>query len=135
MRSQFGRWAARGAALFCFAFASFQVALALGAPFGEVVWGGSSPVLTRPLRAASAGAALYLLISAALMAVRAGDIGRGLRRWPVLVFNIFLAAQFALNTGANLAAKTDAERYGMGAASAVGCLLCLGALFAKARPR
>jgi len=43
-------------------------------------------------------------------------------------FNVFLALQLALNTLANLAAKSGAERYGMGAASAAGCLLCLLAL-------
>ena len=133
MRPAIGRWSARGAALFCIAFAIFQIALALGAPFGEVAWGGSSPVLPGPMRAASAGAAVYLLVSAGLMEVRAGDWGRGAPRWPVLIFNLVLALQLALNTAANLAAKTGGERYGMGAASALGCLLCLGALLADRR--
>jgi len=123
------RWAARGAAAFCVAFALFQAALALGAPFGQVAWGGSSAVLPAGLRWTSAGAAAYLLVAAAIMEVRAGDWGRALPRLPFLVFNIFLAAQLFLNTAANLAAKTGAERYGMGAASAAGCLLCLGALW------
>nr|MEA2799327.1 hypothetical protein [Phenylobacterium sp.] len=128
------RWAARGAALFCVAFAAFQVALALGAPFGDVAWGGSSAVLPQTLRWASLGAAVYLLLAAALMEVRAGDWGARLPRGPVIAFNIFLAAQLALNTLANLAAKTGAERYGMGAASALGCLLCLGALIPRRMP-
>ena len=123
------RWAARGAAAFCVAFALFQAALALGAPFGQVAWGGSSAVLPAGLRWTSAGAAAYLLVAAAIMEVRAGDWGRALPRLPFLVFNIFLAAQLFFNTAANLAAKTGAERYGMGAASAAGCLLCLGALW------
>jgi hypothetical protein len=129
-----GRWAARGAALFCAAFAAFQVALALGAPFGDIAWGGSSPVLVPALRWASLGAAVYLLLAAALMAARAGDWGARLPRGPLIAFNVFLAAQLALNTLANLAAKTGAERYGMGAASALGCLLCLGALIPRRRP-
>jgi hypothetical protein len=122
------RWSARGAALFCAGFALFQAALALGAPFGEVVWGGASAVLPARLRWASAGACLYLLFAAAVMEVRAGDWGRDLPKAPFVVFNVILAAQLALNTAANLAAQTLTERYGMGAASAVGCVLCLWAL-------
>jgi hypothetical protein len=123
-----GHWAARGAAVFCVAFAAFQAALALGAPFGDIAWGGSSPVLPASLRWASLGAGVYLLLAAALMEVRAGDWRVQLPRGPVFAFNIFLAGQLALNTVANLAAKTGGERYGMGAASALGCLLCLAAL-------
>jgi hypothetical protein len=129
------RWAARGAAAFCMAFAVFQAALALGAPFGQVAWGGSSAVLPAGLRWTSAGAAAYLLVAAAIMEVRAGDWGRELPRLPFLVFNIFLAAQLALNTLANLATRTAGERYGMGAASAVGCALCLWALKPARRAR
>ncbi|WP_372783087.1 hypothetical protein [Phenylobacterium sp.] len=128
MQFPIGRWAARGAAVFCLAFAAFQAALALGAPFGDIAWGGSSPVLPTPLRWASLGAAGYLMLAAALMEVRAGDWGRRLPGWPVFAFNVFLAAELALNTPVNLAAKSGGERYGMGAASALGCLLCLAAL-------
>jgi hypothetical protein len=128
-----GRWAARGAALFCAGFAAFQVALALGAPFGDIAWGGSRAVLAPALRWASFGAAVYLLLAAALMAARAGDWGARVPRGPLIAFNLFLAAQLALNTAANLAAKTRAERYGMGAASALACLLCLGALIPRHR--
>jgi len=133
--SPMNRWAARGAAAFCMAFAVFQAALALGAPFGQVAWGGSSAVLPAGLRWTSAGAAAYLLVAAAIMEVRAGDWGRELPRPPFLVFNIFLAAQLALNTLANLATRTAGERYGMGAASAVGCALCLWALKPARRAR
>ena len=113
------------------AFAGFQVALALGAPYGDIAWGGQTPVLPGPMRWASVGAAVYLLAAAALMEVRAGDWARTWPRWPVFAFNAFLALQLALNTLANLAAKTGAERYGMGAASALGCALCLMALTAQ----
>ena len=131
MRTAERAWAARGAAGFCLAFAAFQAALALGAPFGDVAWGGSTPVLAAPLRWASVAAAVYLLIAAGLMEVRAGDWGRRLPRWLPLAFNIFLALQLALNTLANLAAKSGVERYGMGAASALGCGLCLLALWPR----
>jgi hypothetical protein len=128
LRRAFSQWSARGAAAFCVAFAVFQAALAAGAPFGQIAWGGSSAVLPASLRWTSLGAAVYLLIAAAIMEVRAGDWGRDLPRLPFLIFNIFLAAQLALNTLANLAAQTAGERYGMGAASAVGCVLSLWAL-------
>jgi hypothetical protein len=128
MRPSLTQWAARGAAVFCVAFALFQAALALGAPFGQIAWGGSSAVLPSSLRWTSAGAAVYLLLAAAIMEVRAGDWGRGLPRLPFLIFNIFLAAQLALNTLANLATHSEGERFGMGAASAVGCALCVWAL-------
>jgi hypothetical protein len=128
MRPSLSQWSARGAAVFCAGFALFQAALALGAPFGQIAWGGSSAVLPASLRWTSAGAAAYLLIAAATMEVRAGDWGRDLPRAPFLIFNIFLAAQLALNTFANLATQTAGERYGMGAASAVGCVLSLWAL-------
>ena len=126
------RLSARAAAAFCFAFAAFQVALALGAPYGQIAWGGSSAVLPPDLRAASAGACLYLLAMGAMMLGRAGDWARGWPRWPFLAVNILLAIQLALNTAANLAAQTGAERFGMGAASLVGCLLCLAALAPQA---
>jgi hypothetical protein len=128
MRIAISQWSARGAAVFCAGFALFQAALALGAPFGQIAWGGSSAVLPTGLRWTSAGAAVYLLVAAAIMEVRAGDWGRELPRLPFLIFNIFLAAQLALNTLANLATKTEGERYGMGAASAGGCVLCIWAL-------
>jgi hypothetical protein len=122
---------ARAAALFCLAFAIFQAALALGAPYGQVVWGGATEVLSPGLRAASAGACVYLLAIGAMMLGRAGDWGRSWPRWTFLAANILLAVQLALNTLANLAAKTGAERYGMGAASALGCVLCVLALIAR----
>ena len=127
------RISARGVALLCLAFAVFQAALALGAPYGRIAWGGSSDVLPDGLRAASAGACVYLLAAGAMMLGRAGDWGRSWPRWPFLAVNILLAIQLALNTAANLAAKTGGERYGMGAASLAGCLLSLAALWPERR--
>ncbi len=123
-----GRWAARGVVVLCFAFAGFQVALALGAPYGEMAWGGSSAVLPSGMRAASAGAAIYLSLAAAAMLVRSGDLGRDLPPAPFRWFNRFLALQLALNTAGNLAARDAGERSIMAAASALGALLCLCAL-------
>ena len=49
---------------------------------------------------------------------------------PFRWFNVFLAVQLALNTAANLASHNAVERYGMGAGSALGSLLCVCALLA-----
>jgi hypothetical protein len=134
------QWAGRGAAAFCAAFGAFPAARAWGAPYGPMVWGGSSAVLPGNLRAASAASVVYLLLAGAAMLVRSGDWGRSLPQKLFWGFNAFLALQLALNTLANLAAKTGAERFGMGAASALGCLLCVAALFGRssslpAKPR
>lgn len=122
---EIGHWASRGAAALCAGFAMFQAALVLGAPLGAMSWGGSSPVLSPPMRAASAAAAVYLLLASAAMLVRSGDWGRALPRAPFRWFNALLALQLALNTLGNLASKSQVERFGMGGASAMGCLLCL----------
>ena len=66
---------------------------------------------------------------------RSGSRGR-LARLPqrlVWGFNVLLTVQMLLNTAANFAARTAAERYGMGAASALGALLCLIALAPRRR--
>jgi hypothetical protein len=119
------RWAGRGAAVLCAGFAVFQAALVLGAPLGAMSWGGSSPVLSAPMRAASAAAAVYLLLASAAMLVRSGDWGRRLPPAPFRWFSLLLALQLALNTLGNLVSKTPAERLGMGGASAIGFVLCL----------
>jgi hypothetical protein len=134
-RQSGARWAARGAAAFCAAFAGLQIALAAGAPLGEVVWGGSSAVLPAPMRLASAGAAAYLALASAALLARAGDWGRQLPAAPFRWFAGFLTLQLALNTAANLAARSPVERYGMGAASALGALLCLAAFIGPSRRR
>jgi hypothetical protein len=126
--SRLARLAARGVAVYCLAFAAFQIVLALGAPFGQMTWGGSAAVLPPALRAASAAAAVYLVLAAAAMLVRSRDWGRGLPQAPFRWFNLFLAVQLALNTAGNLASRNAAERYGMGAASALGFLLCVCAV-------
>ena len=125
-----GQFAARGAAAVFVAFAAFQIALVAGAPFGQMTWGGSTAVLSNGMRIASVGAAVYLVLAAAGMLVRSGDWGRGLPQAPFRWFNGCLAVQLALNTAANLVSHTAAERYGMGAVSALGFLLCLCALVA-----
>ena len=77
-----------------------------------------------PMRAASAGAAVYLLLAGGAMLVRAGDWARNAPRAPFRWFNALLAVQLILNTLGNLASRSLAERYGMGAATVAGAALC-----------
>jgi len=84
--------------------------------------------LPSKLRIASGVAAGYLLLAAAAMLVRSGDLGRNLPRRPFWWINVVLAAQLALNTIGNLASSHPGERIVMGAASALGCLFGVAAL-------
>jgi hypothetical protein len=129
-----GRAAARGAAAFFVLFGAFQLALALGAPYGAMTWGGATPVLSPALRTASGAAAAYLVLAAAAVLALAGDWGRRLPRAPLRWFTALLTLQLALNTAGNLVSKSEVERYGMGAASAIGFGLCLVA-WAWAAPK
>ena len=126
--------AARAAAVFFGLFAVFQLCLALGAPFGEVAWGGALRILPRSLRWASAAAAVYLAFGAGVMAVRAGVLGRRWLARTAWALNAILAVQLALNTAANLASKSPGERAIMGAATAIGCALCVLALLRPVQP-
>lgn len=123
--------AARCAAALMVAVGLFQMALALGAPAGRAAWGGAVSVLGPSLRAASAGAALILLLSAGVMLVRAGDLGRRLPARPVWALNLLLVLQYGANTLANLLSASMAERVFMTAASAALCLLTLIALLGR----
>ena len=121
--------------MFCLVFAGLQVAVALGAPYGNMTWGGAAKVLPSTLRLASAGAAVYLVVAAAAMLVRAGDWGRS---FPPALFRgvaMVLALQMLLNTAGNLMSKSDGERVIMGAASLVGFLLCAAAAAFTTEPR
>ena len=129
--NRIGRLSARAASVFFGCFAVFQVGLALGAPLGEMAWGGgSSAVLSQSLRISSGIAAFYLAGAAAVMLVRSEDIGRTLPPVPFRWINGLLMVQMALNTAGNLASSTPMERFGMGSASLVGFGLCAISLFA-----
>ena len=112
------------------AVAAFQLALAVGAPYGEAVFGGKarteSGVLTPPFRAlAVVQAAVLMLLGWVLLArVEVVDIplvgAGGLRAitWGILAFLV-------LNTAANLTAPHPLERFGMGSITAVLSVLTL----------
>ena len=61
----------------------FQVALALGAPLGRAAWGGAHRVIPKPLRRASAVAAVVWLLAAVVILARAGVLELPLpeQRW------------------------------------------------------
>ena len=122
------RWAARLAAIFFLAFSVFQLSLGLGAPFGAFAWGGSTEVLPATLRWSSAAACVVLMLASGVMLVRAGDVGRTLPTAPFWWVNALLAVQLALNTLANLASRSPAERMVMTPATTVGLFLCIAAL-------
>jgi hypothetical protein len=128
-------WCARAAALLLAGFAVFQTLLALGASFARFTWGGSTAVLSAPMRAASAGAGLLLFAFVGVMLVRSGDLGRRLPPRAFWWLNLLVAVQLSLNTVANMMSREAGERVIMGTASALGCLFCIGALVPTALPR
>ena len=112
------------AALFA-ALGVFQTALALGAPWGRLAWGGTHEgALPRRLRVASA-AALLPVVAGLVAALRAG----GWLAWPgagLAAATLYaLAALFGLSFVGNALSQSRAERR-MGVpltlALGVGCL-------------
>lgn len=116
--------------------AVFQLALAMGAPYGDAVFGGNAPtrsgVLTAPFRALAVAQAFVLVLLGWVLLARAETVGIPLLgagslvwvTWAVVVFLI-------LNTVANLAAPHPIERWVMGsvtlALSGLGLFIALRA--------
>lgn len=105
----------------------FQIALALGAPFGYLAWGGGDPGRLPPLRRASS------LLAAGLVAVFAVAFGQALELWVVFgtdrlpwVFGAG-AVVFALSTLGNALSSSRAERW-HGVPVAATLALCSGAM-------
>ena len=106
--------------------AAFQVALALGAPFGPAAWGGAyDEQLPTGLRIASGVAAGVWLLAALIVLGRAGFqvvslpdavLRRGI--W-VLVGLLFVGAVM------NLASSSVWERYGWGPVALILGVMCL----------
>jgi hypothetical protein len=90
----------------------FQLALALGAPFGAAAWGGQNPgVLPRNLRIASAvvGLVLYPIIAAVILAA-AGLIGDEWLPVDPTVAMWILTGFFAVGTVVNAISRSPPER-------------------------
>ena len=90
--------------------AGFQVALALGAPWGRAAWGGAHQRLPMGLRIASGFAAILWLVASLVVLGRAGSdwspIPFGVARWATwTLFGILL-----LGTFLNLASRSKPER-------------------------
>jgi hypothetical protein len=108
----------------------FQVALAAGAPWGAVAYGGrfveDEGELPTRYRVISAVAALALSGVAWLVLAAGSEIGRGPVSEGVLTATMWAAAAlFAVNTLGNLSGKHPVERFGASALTAVLTGLCL----------
>lgn len=106
--------------------AGFQVALALGAPWGQAAWGGTHPGrLPRRLRIASAFSAGFWLLAAAIVLERAGstlvDLPESLARWGTWALVVLLAAGALMN----LASRSRLERRIWTPVALVLLVLCL----------
>lgn len=123
--------AAVGMAVLLAGVAVFQLALAVGAPWGNMAYGGravSAPrsPLPRPYRVMSAVAVLVLVFAVWLVLARAGvasggSFSDGILRWgPWGIFGYLI-----LNTLANLSSSNNLERWVMGSVSLAAAALCL----------
>jgi hypothetical protein len=107
------------AAVLIVAVAAFQVALALGAPYGDAVFGGKAPtdagVLTAPFRALAIVQAVVLALLAWILLARSGAVGIPLLGAGSLIWLTWGVVGFlVLNTLANLSAPHPIERWVMG---------------------
>jgi len=106
--------------------AGFQVALALGAPWGRAAWGGANEGrLPRKLRVASAAAAAVWVFLASLIFERAGHelipLPFTVGAWvPWVLFGLSL-----LGAVMNLASRSRLERLIWSPVSALLAALCL----------
>ena len=105
--------------------ASFQVALALGAPWGKAAWGGAHERLPNGLRIASSFAGVLWLAAALVVLARAGY------EWSPLPFSVarwgtwVLVGMLLLGTLMNLASRSRLERLIQTPIAAILSILCL----------
>jgi hypothetical protein len=110
--------------------ALFQAALALGAPWGEIAWGGQNPgVLPRNLRIASGVAAvvIYPLVIGLVLA-GAGLIDDGWVPIDTTVVMWFLAGLLAVGAIMNAISRAPRERWWAPVALAVAICCAVVAL-------
>jgi hypothetical protein len=110
--------------------AVFQFALALGAPYGEAVFGRKAPtrsgVLTGPFRALAVAQALLLVLLGWILLARTELVGIPVLGAGTLVWLTWVILAFlVLNTLANLTAPHPIERWGMGSVTLVLSVLTL----------
>ena len=75
------------------------------------------------------------MLAILVMLARSGDIGRPWMHWSIWMLNFLLTLQLTFNTVANFMSPSPPERWIMGPACAVGCLLCGVSLLAPRRVR
>jgi hypothetical protein len=105
--------------------ALFQVALALGAPWGRAAWGGAHERLPSKLRVASRFAAIFWLVAALVVLARAGyewsPVSLDVARWGTWI----LVGLLVIGTLLNLASRSRLERLIQTPVAAVLAILCL----------
>lgn len=110
------------------AIALFQVALALGAPWGTFAYGGRAVrgdgTLPPSYRLSSAVAAVLLVLCAVVILVRGGVIGTSGDSTLVTVLSWVIVAFMAINTAMNLLGKHWVERFVFGGITAGLVVLC-----------
>jgi hypothetical protein len=109
--------------------ASFQAALAGGAPWGDMSYGGRietvGGVLPPSHRAMSAVSTVLLGFGTWIVLARAGVVGSGILGNGFLGAAIWVLAAFlVINTAANAASRNPIERFGFGAVTLVSAVAC-----------
>lgn len=128
--------AAVAAAVLFGVVALFQVALALGIPWGAFAFGGRAVredgTLPAAYRGASAVTAVVLVLFAVVILTRGGVIGTSGDSTWVTVMSWAIVAFMAINTPMNLMGKHWIEKYVFGGITLVLVVLC--AIVAAAGP-
>ena len=128
--------AAIAAAVLFGVVALFQVALALGVPWGAFAFGGRAVrddgTLPAAYRGASAVTAVVLVLFAVVILTRGGVIGSSGDSTWVTVMSWVIVAFMAINTPMNLMGKHWIEKYVFGGITLVLVVLC--AVVAAAGP-
>ncbi|MCU1584557.1 MAG: hypothetical protein JWM49_1113 [Microbacteriaceae bacterium] len=120
------RRAAMAAAAGFLVVAAFEVALALGAPFGAAAFGGTNAgTLPPPLRVAGGVSAAVWIFAALLILSRGGlsiaPLPKSLARRGTWI----LAGYLGLGTVMNVASSSPWERYGWASFSLAMMILCI----------
>jgi hypothetical protein len=105
--------------------AAFQLALALGVPWGRAAYGGTSATLASELRVASGVATVVWLLAAAVVLGRAGYWGSA--RWSGFFprGTWVVAVLLALGAVVNYASSSPWERFGWGPLALLLAILCV----------